>query len=74
MEEKTVIEWLKCAKAQGHAWADLAILNASAEGDTLLRRVKTLESAVENGFYWRISAQGYDYWDNVYNSLLEQNL
>ena len=74
MEEKTVIEWFEWAEANGLAWASWAILNAKAEGDTESMAVKSLRSALLNGFIWRNSPQGAKFWIAIDKALMQNDL
>ena len=81
--EKTVIEWLNEAKEQGYEWAQTAIdlvnngvetsANLSKDNLSPLELVQSLSTAV-NSFYWKVTPQGHDFWDKIYNELLENFL
>jgi len=73
MEEKTVIEWLEQAKADGHEWADDAIKHTLAEGDTVYKVVACLSEAVGYGFVWR-NWDDTSKWSDIWNSLDRNDL
>ena len=63
MEEKTVIEWLEQAKADGRDWADAAIKNT----DTPDAVQRSLSKALAAAFVWKLSPEGSDYWIKVHS-------
>jgi len=68
MDDKTAIEWLNEARANGAYWVHDALENIAAQPDysSRLDSYPYLCSVVKNEFSWRDSPQGYYYWDEVY--------
>jgi len=78
---KTVLEWLEQAKKDGYPWADAAINNAkscvsaipnikSAPCDTIAFKL----SEAVGSFYWKVTSEGHDFWDEIYFELVNEKL
>lgn len=65
MEKKTIPEWFEQAKADGLEWADAAIKNIEEPS----WNANSMYKALEMGFVWMDTAQGFVYWDEIAESL-----
>jgi|APFre7841882793_1041355.scaffolds.fasta_scaffold70571_2 hypothetical protein len=65
----TITEWFEKAKADGNYWADRAIKNRNAELGKRedYKLAKNLKDAIQYGFRWESTEEGYQYWLNVAN-------
>jgi len=75
MKNRTEIEWLNEARANGETWVDQAVENIKLQPDYAARQsyYLNLSSVVERAFLWEDtpkSTQGYEYWKQIYNRLL----
>jgi hypothetical protein len=72
---KTVLEWLEQAKADGYPWSDAAIENCknnpNYSGDTI---EVSLSESILGAFNWEKSTQGFYFWYDVYDDLLKNEL
>lgn len=73
MEEKTVLQWLEQAKAEGYEWADAAIANAMMEND-YNDLARSMSRALECAFFWDRYEQSRDYWVKIHSDLKEKGL
>jgi hypothetical protein len=64
----TVKEFFKQAKADGHEWADAAIINMIECPKEFMgiNEVNSLSSAIFNGFSWRKSKEGFEHWEKIW--------
>lgn len=68
--EKTVLEWLEQAKADGHEWADEALSNVLERKKSKI--YESLPGALLAAFDFENSPQGFRYWSNIYRNLRAQ--
>ena len=64
MEEKTILQWFEQAKAEGLEWADAAIKNIEYPS----WNVNSMYKALEMGFVWSDTPQGFSYWCEIAES------
>jgi len=73
MKNKTTIEWLEIARANGANWVDQALENIAAQPDFPRDETHTSLSAVVIGeFFWDETpkdSQGVEYWNTIYSRL-----
>lgn len=72
MESRTVIEWLKQAKAEGYEWAERAQLAVKEqgtyeEGEPSVR--ENLSDALHCAFTWGDTFEGHKFWSRIYHAL-----
>jgi len=75
MQNKTAIEWLNEARANGEPWVDQAVENIAAQPDYIYREedYPALSSVVYYEFAWSNASQGGDYWGEIYLRLRSEN-
>jgi len=66
---KTVIEWLEQAKADGYPWADAAKENCKKHPLLPNSSYSRISDAILNGFNWSSTKEGDVFWDNVHDSI-----
>jgi len=76
MKNKTAIEWLNEARANGETWVDEAIANIKAqrEGAAAELRYPYLSWVIMRQFSWSETdkdTQGRKYWQDIYNSIVK---
>jgi len=64
----TIKEFFEQAKSDGHEWADAAITNMIECPKEFMgaKEVNSLSGAIFNGFSWRKSKEGFEYWENIW--------
>jgi hypothetical protein len=74
-QEKTIIQAL-ANEYSNYDWVKQAIINTiNSELDRAGLKLLTglndsdLKQAMNWGFMWHLSPEGFDYWENIYNSL-----
>jgi|688.fasta_scaffold195806_2 hypothetical protein len=65
----TIKEFFEQAKSDGHEWADAAIVNMTEcpKQFTWTNKVESISGAIFNGFSWRRSKEGFEYWDRIWD-------
>jgi len=73
MKNKTAIEWLEIARANGEPWVDEAIANIKAQPDYEDRKndYQFLSSVIFCEFSWADTPQLEDYWGDVHGRLFD---
>lgn len=71
MKQKTILEWLQLAKELGYDWADAAIANCDKYKRESTRM--NMSNALTNAFDWTLSKEGFVFWDNIFDSLQNNN-
>jgi len=73
MENKTAIEWLEIARANGETWVGQAIENIAAQPDCISRldSYPNIRSVVGHEFVWHHTPQRSKYWVNILNRLVK---
>lgn len=63
-ETMTIREWLT---TYAHAVGEEALVNADV--DYLDYKCSSLHSAINHGFNWSNTPEGFEYWNNLFNKL-----
>jgi len=73
MKNKTAIEWLNEARANGETWVDEAIANINLQPDYEDRKndYQFLSSVIFCEFSWADTPQLEDYWGDVHDRLFD---
>jgi hypothetical protein len=70
-QPQTIGEWLDWAEEQGYEWAKEAmvevVMQHGAYGFTEVR--SDLPKAILGGFSWSKSDKGFEYWNQIHESL-----
>jgi len=70
MQNKTAIEWLEIARANGETWVDKALNNIEAQPDFSDKdSYPSVQSVIEEGFDWEETGEGCEYWDVIHSGL-----